>query len=551
MYFFARIQYVFSQHFLNGQKYSEVPKKTNPSLRRQSAWLLAAKLIAFAFSFALPLLIVRYLTQDAVGHYRAAFQVITNAVIILPLGFSMSAYYFLARETTRRGAAILNILIFNFVVGGLACLTLFLFPQTIGNIFHSDELTHLAPKIGVVIWIWIFATFLETVAIANQEARTATGFIILAHFSKTLLMGAAVFAFATVESFIYAAMIQGIIQTFILLNYLRTRFPRFWREFDACFFREQMTYAIPFGLTGVLWMAQSDIHNYFVGYQFPTSEFAIYAYGCFEVPLIAMLSESVTSVLIPRMNALQLAGDRDEMIRLMARATQKLALFYLPIYVFLMITAKTFIVTLFTQNYEQSASIFVINLTLLPFSVLILDPIVRSFKELGRLFLLTRFLVLTSMVGILYFGLGFFSLTGMITVAVSAIVIEKLIAEVMVIHKLRLRLRHLSLLKTTAKTGLISIFAGLATLIVYSNAHDYLFQIGERFAGNILSTDRLSNLSFVGGGFVLLVSALVFLPVYLLAASFLGVIEEDEMQSVKNFTRKFFPKRGISPLTNS
>ena len=379
--------------------------RTTQSLRSQSTWLLAAKIIGFGFSFVLPLLIVRVLTQDDVGHYREAFQVITNAVIILPLGFSMSAYYFLSRETERRGAAVLNILLFNFVVGGLACLALFLYPQAIGNIFQSDELTRLAPKVGVVIWIWIFATFLETVAIANQEAKVATVFIIAAQFSKTLLMGGAVLAFATVESFIYAAMIQGVIQTFILLNYLRSRFPGFWREFDWAFFREQMVYAIPFGLTGILWMAQSDIHNYFVGYKFSSADFAIYAYGCFEVPLIAMLSESVTSVLIPRMNALQLVGDRDEMIRLTARATQKLAFFYFPIYVFLMITSHTFVITLFTQKYEASASIFVVNLTILPFSVLILDPIVRSFKELGRLFLLTRVLVLTALIGVLYFAL--------------------------------------------------------------------------------------------------------------------------------------------------
>src|SRR4051794_33248130 len=165
------------------------------SLRSQSTWLLGAKIIGFGFSFILPLLIVRILTQEDVGHYREAFQVITNAVVILPLGFSMSAYYFLSRETERRGAAVLNILLFNFVVGGLACLTLFLFPQSIGNIFQSEELTRLAPKIGVVIWIWIFATFLETVAIANQEARVATVFIIAAQLSKTLLMGSAVFAF--------------------------------------------------------------------------------------------------------------------------------------------------------------------------------------------------------------------------------------------------------------------------------------------------------------------------------------------------------------------
>jgi O-antigen/teichoic acid export membrane protein len=521
------------------------------SLRSQSTWLLAAKIIGFGCSFMLPLVIVRVLTQDEVGHYREAFQVITNAVIILPLGFSMSAYYFLSRETERRGAAVLNILLFNLVVGGLACLALFLFPQSIGNIFQSDELTRLAPRVGVVIWIWIFATFLETVAIANQEARVATVFIITAQLSKTLLMGGAVLAFASVESFIYAAMIQGVIQTAILLNYVRSRFPGFWRQFDLAFFREQMTYAIPFGLTGILWMAQNDIHNYFVGYKFSSADFAIYAYGCFEVPLIAMLSESVTSVLIPRMNALQLVGDREEMIRLTARATQKLAFAYFPIYVFLMITSHTFIITLFTQKYEQSASIFVVNLTMLPFSVLILDPIVRSYKELGRLFLLTRILVLTSLIAVLYFGLDHFSLRGMITAAVGAILIEKLIAESMVIYKLGLTFKHLRLLKNVGKTAVISLFAGLITYIVYSNVHEYLLNLGEHFAEEAFSTTKLSTLNFFGGSLVLLISAMVFAPIYLIAANLWGVIEEDEKRSVRNLMNRFLPKRPVEPLTDS
>lgn len=518
------------------------------SLKEQSAWLLIAKIIGFGFSFILPLLIVRYLTQDEVGHYREAFQVITNAVIILPLGFSMSAYYFLARETERRGTAVFNILIFNFVIGGLACLTLTLFPQAIGNVFQSDELTALAPKIGIVIWIWIISTFLDTVAIANQEARAATAFIVIGSLSKTLLMGSAILVFATVEAFIYAAMIQGVIQGFILLMYLRSRFPGFWRGFNWAFFREQMRYAIPFGLTGILWIAQNDIHNYFVGYKFSSADFAIYTYGCFEVPLIAMLAESVTSVLIPRMNALQLVGDRDEMIRLTARAMQKLAFFYFPIYVFLLITSHTFIITLFTEKYEASASVFIINLTMLPFSILITDPVVRSFKELGRLFLLTRIFVLTCLVGVLYFGLASFGLTGMITTAVGAVLVEKLIAESMVFRKLGLGWQHLPLLKNVVKAGVISLFAGLITYLVYTNAHEYLLGVGERLAAQILSTNKLSTLNFVGGSLVLLVSGCVFAPIYLIAANLWGIIEDDEKLIVKNVLRRILPKRGAGPL---
>ncbi len=524
------------------------PEAATQSLKQQSAWLLVAKVIGFGFSFVLPLLIVRYLSQEQVGHYREAFQVIMNAIVILPLGFSMSSFYFLAREKAdRRGAAILNILLFNFVVGGLACLTLYIYPELIGNIFKSPELTRLGPLIGVVIWIWVFSTFLETVAIANQEAKVATVFIVLAQFSKTLLMGSAVFLFATVESFIYAAMIQGIIQSCILFWYLRSRFPRFWTKFEPSFFKDQFVYAIPFGVAGILWMLQNDIHNYFVGYKFSSAEYAIYAYGCFEVPLIAMLAESVTAVLIPRMNTLQVAGDKEEMIRLTARAMQKLAFFYFPIYVFLLITAQTFITTLFTTKYEQSASIFVINITILPFSILITDPIVRSYKELGRLFLVTRIVVLLTLVTVLYYGLEHFGLTGMITAAVGAIVLEKMIAETMVIRKLRLGMRHLPLMKNVLKTAVISIAAGIVTYFVYENVKVVLETAGEHFAQEMFSTQKLAILNFFGGSLVLLISGIVFAPIYLFLANIWGVIEADEKESVRAAVRRIWPGRGAVP----
>lgn len=514
-------------------------EETRPSLKNRSAWLLFAKLVGFGFSFLLPLLIVRYLTQDKVGLYRESFQIIMNSLVILPLGFSMSAYYFLSRERERRGAAILNILLFNFVVGGLACLTLFLFPQLIGNIFRNPELTLLAPRIGIVIWIWIFSTFLETVAIANQETKLATAFIISAQVSKTLLMASAVFLFATVDAFIYAAMIQGTIQTIILLFYLKSRFPGFWREFDLKFFREQMVYAVPFGLAGILWIAQTDIHNYFVGYKFTSAEFAIYAYGCFELPLIAMLAESVTSVLIPRMSELQVNGDTDEMIRLTARAMQKLAFFYFPIYVFMLITARTFIITLFTENYLASVPIFMINLTILPFSILITDPIVRAYKEMGRFLLGLRLVVLIGLVSVLSYGIDHFTLSGMITVAVVALLVEKIVAETIIVRRLGIGRQHLPLLVNVGKTAVISVVAGLATYFVYINISEYMLIYGQHLAEETFLTSKLSILNFVGGSMVLIISAAVFGPIYFYGSHLWGVIEDGEKQFLWNILSRF------------
>ncbi|MCZ2389981.1 MAG: oligosaccharide flippase family protein [Acidobacteria bacterium] len=506
---------------------------------------MTAKLVGFAFSFCVPLVVVRALSQDEVGHYRAAFLVIANAIVVLPLGVSMSAYYFLARESTeRRAACILNILAFNFAVGGLAALFFFLFPGTVGSIFQSEEITRLAPLIGVVIWIWIFSSFLETVAIANQEARIATLFIISAQFTKALFMCVAAFAFATVEAFLYAAIIQGAIQAALLGWYLTSRFPGFWREFDLGFLREQLVYAVPFGLAGTLWLAQTEIHSWFAGHKFSAADFAVYAYGCFEIPLIAMLAESVTAVLIPRMNELHGDNDRDEMVRLKARAMQKLSFVYFPAYVFLLITATTFITTLFTEKYAASANVFVVNITLLPFSVLITDPIVRSYKELGRVFLLTRLFIVAALVSCLYFLLNEISMTGMIGLAVGAVVTDKLIAEAMVIRKLHLGLKDLPLLANVGKTAIASLSAGFLTYLAYTNLHNFVFTSARAFFSDLLGTAEHGVANFFAGVLVLALAALVFAPAYLLLANMFGLIEKDEKAAVRRVAARFLPLGG-------
>ncbi|MGI9056021.1 MAG: oligosaccharide flippase family protein [Pyrinomonadaceae bacterium] len=532
----------FQTATVNGEFIPEVNEK-KASLKSQSAWLLFAKIIGFVIAFILPLLIVRVLSQEQVGVYRLSFLVIMNAAAILPVGFSMSAYYFLNREKEKRGAAIFNILLFNFAVGGLAFLTLFFFPDLLGNAFQTAEMTQLAPKIGLVIWIWIISTILETVAIANQETKLATFFIIFSQFSKTSLMAVAIVYFTSVDALINAAIIQGVLQLIVLFYYLQTRFPQFWRGFSWTFFRRQMIYAVPFGLAGILWILQNDIHNYFVGYRFSEAEFAIYAYGCFQLPLIAMLFESVNSVLIPRMSELQARGDKDEMIRLTARAMDKLSFFYFPIYAFLLVTAQTFIITLFTRHYLAAVPIFIINLTLLPFQIILTDPIVRAYKELGRFLLGLRVFILIGLVAALYFGIHHFDLRGMIAISVAAALVEKFIAEFVIIRRLGVGRKHLPLLTNVGKTALAALIAGVATFVFYTFVKDYFFLVGEHFAESILDLHKLAVVNFVGGSLTLAMSFIVFLPIYLISANMLGIIEAEEKAYVYRFLyilKRFF-----------
>lgn len=496
---------------------------------------MSAKTVGFVLSFLLPLVIYRRLTQSEAGIYKQVFLVITNATSILPLGISMSAYYFLSRETTRRPFYIANILLFNFVVGGLACIGLFLYPQALGNLFQDAEMTRLAPRIGVVVWMWIFSAFLEVVAIANQEPRLATVFIIFSQLTKMLLMVSAVLIFGTVDALLNAATFQALVQTVILFVYLNSRFSNFWRSFDGKLFVSHLKYALPFGFAAILWFLQSESHNYFIGYRFSSAEMAIYAVGCFELPLLGMLYESIAAVLIPRMSQLQMQDKKREMIELAAQASEKLALVYFPVYAYFLVVAEDLITTLFTKTYLASVPIFMINITLLLFYVWISDPIVRAFEHLGRFILKVRLFIVICLFATLWIGINNFNLRGMIAIVVATAIIERIITTYKAWQTIGVSRKDVVLLKNIGKIAFAAFIAGAVTFLFRWEFRQFAASAANFLIGNFTANFRESFSETLAGLIVLGSSGILFALIYMILANHFDLVSDDEKRFVKNF----------------
>src|ERR1043165_4005122 len=146
------------------------PTSKNLSLTARTSWLIFAKTLAFVLGFALPLLLVRRLSQTDFGLYKQAFLVIGTISGILPLGLATSAFYFLPREREKRGAIVLNIILFNCVVGGLAVVLFLLAPRSLGLLITSQSLVPYAGLIGLLILLLILGSLLEIASIANRKS---------------------------------------------------------------------------------------------------------------------------------------------------------------------------------------------------------------------------------------------------------------------------------------------------------------------------------------------------------------------------------------------
>ena len=438
------------------------------SLTARTIWFMCARVLAFIFSFGLPLLLVRRLSQHEFGVYKQIFLVVGTAVITLPLGFGMSAYYFLPRDPERQSQIAFNILLFYAAVGSLVGITLLLFPGLLISLFHNQELGEYAWLVGLLSCVWIISAPLDTLAIANQEAKLAALFIVASQLVKALLLFFAAFAVGSLRALIYAALIHGALQICVLLWYLRSRFGAFWTTFSWSIMGRQLAYALPLGLAALLFSAHADLHNYFVSYNFDAATYAIYAVGCFNIVLPGVVIEAVGTVLIPRVSYLQSQNQHVEIIKLLARMLRKLAALFFPLYFLLLVTGREFISVLFTDAYLPSWPIFAINLTLIPLALIptAYDPVTRAYPQYRFFLIKVRAALLVVLLAALVLFTKQFGLVGAISAVVMVAALENVITATKSAKVLGVTRSDLLLLKDVGKIAVAAVVAGLVSWLL-------------------------------------------------------------------------------------
>src|ERR1043166_5852883 len=193
------------------------PASADPSLTARATWLVAAKTLAFACTIAIPLLLVRRMPQHEFGLYKQIFLIVSSAVGVLPLGFGLTAFYFLPREEEHRNATVFNVVLFTGAVATLFATVLSMFPSLLVLLFNEPEAIRFAPAIGAIIVLWVVGAFLEIVTVANHDIKIATTAIIAIQMTRAICFLTAAIVSGTVHALIIAAVLQGVVQVAGLL----------------------------------------------------------------------------------------------------------------------------------------------------------------------------------------------------------------------------------------------------------------------------------------------------------------------------------------------
>ena len=504
------------------------------SLASRAFWLLVAKTVAYVISFALPLLLTRRLDQTSFGLYKQAFQIVNSAVVILPIGFMMSAYYFLPRETTaeRRGAVVTNILFFYYLLGAFVLLLLFCWPGVL-TYFAGEQDSAIfagyAQLIGLTILLWVGSSFLEVIAVANEESHLATLFIINAQVTKTGLLIFAAIWFGSVRALLWAAILQGAVQALVLQIYLHSRFGSFWKHFDVKILREQLVYILPLGGAGILQFSLMDMHNYFIMHYFTSADYAIYSLGGFTLPLVGIIATSVTAVLIPQISYLQSRNEAREIFVTATRAMRKLAACYFPIYVFFLVMGHEVIQVLFTERYIGTWPILLVNISLIPFLAMVGDPIIRAYAGHRFFMLKVRAVEIVLMFFALWWSTQRFGMMGTIITAVAFLILDRTIEALRAWTIVGVKLSDWHLFKDWVKFAFAAAVAGLAIFLL----HPYALSLASS-GSHFFNPARINLTPF----YALMMCGVVFGLIYTALLVLLGALTQKEIASAQEIWRR-------------
>jgi len=476
--------------------------------------LTSGRVVAFLFTFFIPVVLVRVFDPADFGTYKQLFLIFTTIFYAAQFGMAESLYYFMPLNPAQSSRYVVNSIAALAAVG-LVCLALIAAGGfQLSRALNNDAISRYALSLGIYTLLMMVSAALEIAMIARKHYLWASATYVGSDVLRAILLVLPVVFFKRLDWLMIGAVAYAFVRCVGLIVYLRHDFSGEMRP-DWALFRSQLRYAIPFGLAVVVGILQTNLHQYAVSHYFDVATFAIYSVGCLNIPIVDFIITPASSVMMVRMSEQIGQGRSDGLIPMWHDMSRKLALLFIPLVTLLLLNAHNIVVLLFTERYLQSVPIFMVWSTAILFAILPTDAVLRVFAQ-------TRFLLILNIVSLALIAFGIrwflhrFDLIGAVLITVVTAALSKGLALVKVKSLLRVPLRDLLPWGSLTRILIAAAAASLPAIVVQNQL-------------------RLPVLA------VLPITGVVYSSVFLVLILMIGALTEDEVLAMTGWAQKLSP----------
>lgn len=477
----------------------------------RAAPLVLARLCTAGITFCIPLVLARAMTLADYGTYKQIFLLSQTLYYVLPFGVAQSLYFFVPRAEEKR-PYFGQTLVFLAVVGLLAAGILWTFGGSLAGLLQNPELVAYIPALCIYVACLVGSFPLEISLTSQGKTKQSAICYLASDTLRAVLMVAPIALGWGMHAMMWCiAGFAALRMAAAWIVALNAGTGPLW---SSRLFLTQFVYAAPFGAAMLLAIPQQYAHQYAVSASVPPALFAIYAVGCFQLPLVDLLYTPTSEVLMVRLGELDRAGRVRESVLAFREAAAKLSYAFLPMAAFLFAAAPEFVGALFGAKFLDAVPMFRVSVIGVALAIFPMDGVLRARNETRYIFF-SYFVKAAVTVPLVYFGVKHYGMMGGIG--------SWAIAEV--VGKITLFLRVPRALEDAANSQKLSLAAVVPWKELSKATGAAFAAAGAVFALRWLSPRLLTELpdGFVWRAIPLAVAGVLFMTGYLVVLQLSGV----------------------------
>lgn len=351
-------------------------------IRTRSLIIMLSQGLTQATTIILGVILVRLITKETLGTYRQTFLVYAFLGGILSLQLENSLYYFLPKcDIAQRRSLLLQTILTKLGFALVTSLIMFFGAEIIAVMFSNHDLVKLLRIFSLYALMSSIIPLIPAFMISLDRAVRAGMYTMTDSVSR---VGIVVIMFAmgcNLPSVLWVSIIaSGIISVVGLLDMARFCPLGKW-EFNRSLFLEQLHYTWPFLVISLIGVVNVQLDKFLISVFFNPATYAVYSCGAIELPIVALITGSVTAAIMPNLVTFAQRGEPLRSLELWKEAVRKTALIIFPCFIFFIFIGKSLIILLYGTQYSMAFWPFSIYLFLLPIRIATFGTL---FRAIGR-----------------------------------------------------------------------------------------------------------------------------------------------------------------------
>ena len=319
------------------------------------------------------MILTRVLSWTDLATYRQTMLAYDVAIPLLSLGIDSGIYYFLPTEKSRMRGVLSDGLLLMVGMGLLYAIFIalggnHLLAKRFSNPAIVNTLAYLIP----LPIIMLPAKLLSPVMVVQGQVRKLSIYNVVTSVALAICIIAACLVWKTPDALILVRVVVSMAIGAAGVALMLQALPHdLWRP---CWsnMKSMVAYSIPLVLAGAIGTIALQLDKIVVSSMCSPETFAIYSTGAMEIPLIGIVTGSISNVMLVDFRKAFAANELSEALRLYRMVPAKTTLFLFPVMVYFMLAAKPAMIVLFSGKYAASATAFMLYLLVIPSRTLFL-----------------------------------------------------------------------------------------------------------------------------------------------------------------------------------